>query len=382
MEIRPAKAYKKPLYAIGLATAIMSVSLTGCADFLSPVMSGVRPTNTETVQLAGETSVMYNLEQPKNTEYDVSPYRIKDIGYLSSARTVTDKNQLDEFAKTKLVTVSKSTDKYYVGIYQNHEFTIIGIDNFHEWAKANDYSANIITAEGIHLEHKRRSVEYEEFDLFKDPSERFLVITKCQDYKIIYEFFNYGNSIKKEDSGSSTESAVKEGNKEFPVKYDSFVVTEFYGRIMEAKYALRWSRDNHVVLFEDSKCTSGKDMWEAFVYSVYQNKPATVMLADYHKADKKKNQDETLDFYKISCERNDDGKLVFNVAVRKSSDKRAGYSDQFKSFFHFRGTDDIYVLTNDEDMSAEQAEQLKAGPEYNESEIMISRFVLRFGMDS
>lgn len=99
MEIRPAKDYKKPLYAIGLVTAIMSVPLTGCADLLSPVMPGVRPTNTETVQLAGETSVMYNLEQPKNTEYDVSPYRIKDIGYLSSARTVTDKNQLDEFAK-------------------------------------------------------------------------------------------------------------------------------------------------------------------------------------------------------------------------------------------------------------------------------------------
>ena len=52
----------------------------------------------------------------------------------------------------------------------------------------------------------------------------------------------------------------QDGNKEFPVKYDSFVVTEFYGRIMEAKYALRWSRDNHVVLFEDSKCTSGKEM--------------------------------------------------------------------------------------------------------------------------
>ena len=78
------------------------------------------------------------------------------------------------------------------------------------------------------------------------------------------------------------------------MKYDSFVGTEFYGRIMEAKYALRWSRDNHVVLFEDSKCTSGKDMWEAFVYSVYQNRPATVLLADYHKADKRKSRTKHL----------------------------------------------------------------------------------------
>ncbi len=128
------------------------------------------PTTTETVQLAGETSVMYHLEAPVNTEYDVSPYRIKDSGSLSSFNTVTDKNELEEFVKTKLATVSKGTDKYYAGVYQNHEFTIIGIDNFHEWAKANDYSANIIAADGIHLEHKRNSVEYEEFDLFKDPS--------------------------------------------------------------------------------------------------------------------------------------------------------------------------------------------------------------------
>ena len=115
METRPAKAYKKPLYALGLATAIMSVSLTGCAVFLSPVVK----------------TVMYQLEAPVNTEYDVSPYRIKDSGSLSSFNTVTDKNELEEFVKTKLATVSKGTDKYYAGVYQNHEFTIIGIDNFH-----------------------------------------------------------------------------------------------------------------------------------------------------------------------------------------------------------------------------------------------------------
>ena len=105
------------------------------------------------------------------------------------------------------------------------------------------------------------------------------------------------------------------------------------------------------------------------------------MLADYHKADKKKKQDETLDFYRISYERLDDGSFVYNVAVRSSSEKRAGYSDPFKSFCHFRGTDDIYVFTNEEGMSAEQAEQLKVGPEHNEEGI-INRFVLRFSTDS
>ena len=32
MNIKPLKNYKKPLYAIGLSTAIMAVALTGCTD--------------------------------------------------------------------------------------------------------------------------------------------------------------------------------------------------------------------------------------------------------------------------------------------------------------------------------------------------------------
>jgi hypothetical protein len=32
MKISQPKNYKKPLYAIGLATALMAVSLTGCTD--------------------------------------------------------------------------------------------------------------------------------------------------------------------------------------------------------------------------------------------------------------------------------------------------------------------------------------------------------------
>ena len=32
MKIKPLKDYKKPLYAIGVGTAIMAVALTGCTD--------------------------------------------------------------------------------------------------------------------------------------------------------------------------------------------------------------------------------------------------------------------------------------------------------------------------------------------------------------
>ena len=32
MKITPTKDYKKPLYALGLATAMMAVAVTGCTD--------------------------------------------------------------------------------------------------------------------------------------------------------------------------------------------------------------------------------------------------------------------------------------------------------------------------------------------------------------
>ncbi len=58
MKITQAKNYRKPLYAIGLATVIMAASVSGCTDpGKGPDYAGgmdVRPTETTEVQLAGE----------------------------------------------------------------------------------------------------------------------------------------------------------------------------------------------------------------------------------------------------------------------------------------------------------------------------------------
>ena len=45
MKIKPLKDYKKPLYAIGVGTAIMAVALTGCTD------PAIAETETTTVEL-------------------------------------------------------------------------------------------------------------------------------------------------------------------------------------------------------------------------------------------------------------------------------------------------------------------------------------------
>ena len=47
------------------------------------------------------------------------------------------------------------------------------------------------TGNGLHLEKYRGNYEYEQIDYYKDPSEHFLVVTKCRDNKVICEFFGH-----------------------------------------------------------------------------------------------------------------------------------------------------------------------------------------------
>ena len=60
MKITPTKDYKKPLYALGLATAMMAVAVTGCTDPDSKTKSRRRHHRTKhtEVQLAGDTQTV------------------------------------------------------------------------------------------------------------------------------------------------------------------------------------------------------------------------------------------------------------------------------------------------------------------------------------
>lgn len=54
MKITPAKNYKKPLYAVGIAATLMAVSVTGCTDFSIGIKSGTKdnsgPVQTDTTK--------------------------------------------------------------------------------------------------------------------------------------------------------------------------------------------------------------------------------------------------------------------------------------------------------------------------------------------
>ena len=59
MKITQAKDYKKPLYAIGIAAAIVAASVSGCSDPNKINYAGeidARPTETSEVRLDGEVA--------------------------------------------------------------------------------------------------------------------------------------------------------------------------------------------------------------------------------------------------------------------------------------------------------------------------------------
>ncbi|MBR4948745.1 MAG: hypothetical protein IKZ29_09305 [Clostridiales bacterium] len=82
MKITPTKDYKKPLYALGLATAMMAVAVTGCTDPDSKTKTRRRHHRTKhtEVQLAGDTQTVEpdidyageeTVEIPSTTEDDI-----------------------------------------------------------------------------------------------------------------------------------------------------------------------------------------------------------------------------------------------------------------------------------------------------------------------
>ena len=65
MKITPAKDYKKPVYAIGVATILMAMTVTGCTDPVKYDGDVVIDTDhTDQVDLAGAADI-----RPDETEY-------------------------------------------------------------------------------------------------------------------------------------------------------------------------------------------------------------------------------------------------------------------------------------------------------------------------
>ena len=130
----------------------------------------------------------------ENTEYDVSRYRIYEGYELDSSDITVTESELKEYAESRLDTITKSTGFYIKGKVDNYTFLIIRRDRYDEWNASDAYGS----VSYWHNGYAEIQYDYQwEFsagymctlDVYKDPSERFIIITNCGDYKVINEFF-------------------------------------------------------------------------------------------------------------------------------------------------------------------------------------------------
>ncbi len=126
-----------------------------------------------------------------HTEYNVSDYRLPE-GYGFTGITVTEE-ELNEYAEDKLDTVISRNSMRIRGTLEGYNFIIIRSDQLEPWFKAvrhggfqydSDY-ATIIYNEAWELGASRPAY----LDVYKDPSDKFIIVTNCGDYKVISEFF-------------------------------------------------------------------------------------------------------------------------------------------------------------------------------------------------
>lgn len=125
----------------------------------------------------------------KNTEYDISQYRLMEGYEAGAASTAAD---LTAFAD-RLQNISRESDIRIRGTYQDHEFIIIRRDSFDEWL--SDCTGTLTyTEEGYatieyFAEWEHATFRDHTLDIYTDPDGQFIIITNCDDYKVISEFF-------------------------------------------------------------------------------------------------------------------------------------------------------------------------------------------------
>ena len=125
-----------------------------------------------------------------NTEYDISQYMLMQ-GYISDS-TVTSED-LDSFAEERLETVTREDDTRIRGTYRGYEFIIVRSDSFDTWLEDStgtlSYSDEGYATIEYEAEWEFTTFRVHTLDVYTDPSGQFIVVTNCDDNKVITEFF-------------------------------------------------------------------------------------------------------------------------------------------------------------------------------------------------
>ena len=280
MKIEIKTGVKKPIYAFG--AALLAASLfAGCTanetDYSEVVLTG----NTDPVLSLPAPSVQkkdYSIRpgcDPVNFRYDVTPYRVTEDPYTYfKDKTVVD-SELKTYAESKFDQIEDESQMSVRGLYQDYGFEVIRSDMFDEWAYKNgfeNWNPNYLGTGAISYMYSNGNdggtmFETAYYSVYLDPSEKFIVVTSCYDYRVIVEFFEFGNEIKENT---------------LPEDYGVFCETSFNEISGSADECLEWAKENNVVVFEDCELTSGYELWDAFYKTYNKGENASVLIASYY----------------------------------------------------------------------------------------------------
>lgn len=147
----------------------------------------------------------------QNTEYDVSPYRIPDGFDFDTLNVNTSEAELKVYAESKLDKIIFVKDKSAKGEFQGSRFIIVRTDCFDEWSKFGtknsfNFSKGYAT---LYYDYSWEFAAHATYalDVYKDPSDKYIIITNCGDYKVVAEFFEgIGNPVPTESSDEPEET--------------------------------------------------------------------------------------------------------------------------------------------------------------------------------
>ena len=180
----------------GRGFGVAGVALPGIAIAIIVLIVGPILLSTGTKSARMRKNEMYSMGstgKTENTEYDVSQLMIPEEYDINSLNISVSETELKTYAESKLQTISSESDKSIKGTYQKYNFLIVRSDRLDDWFRAN-------APHGFEYYNGYASISYEDswefaayrqvsLAVYKDPSDKFIVITNCSDYKVISEFF-------------------------------------------------------------------------------------------------------------------------------------------------------------------------------------------------
>ena len=367
----PESKFSKAVCAVCAVLFVVTCLLAGCDKGLSerPELStSTEPDDYDVpVYTTKEKIPDYTLTscQGANMDYSLTLYKVFDEDLEKSINADVDAADLRSFAREKLDYIFEMNDMSVRGSFQGYEVEIVRIDELFEWRdiKGIDsvvYNSNNTVCLGYYkgVADGGALQELICFDIYKDPSGRFILVTQCQDQKVIYEFFETGSTVQGGMVGT------------LPDGYDEFCKNAFKSSVCSEEQAVTWSKSNNVVVFEDSSCASGEGLWGAFCKMVTAGAKTSILCAHYYSEDKE-HQGEyqyraQVIFYYIYFDGED-----FTVTARNCRSYNAEEPESYKYLLRFKGTNpdteerayyNFYVLTDNKSLTWEDIVKSQENP--------------------